>query len=83
MMIQAPVIQIDCSAGCHTIICHTHFRMAKSRCPLIDPHSMLNQSVIKRTRNVVNQLLIRNSRGDDPYINTTLNACVISSVIMR
>ena len=71
MMIKAPVIQIDRAASCHAVICHAHLRMTESRCPLIDPYTILYEIVIKRSGDTVDQLLIRDSRRDDPHIHAT------------
>mgnify|MGYP000264331831 CR=1 FL=1 len=57
MMIKAPVIQIDRAASRHAIICHAHLRMTESRCPLIDPYTILYQIVIERSGDTVDQLL--------------------------
>ena len=71
MMIKAPVIQINRAASRHAIICHTHLRMTEPRCPLIDPYTILYQIVIERSGDTVDQLLIRDSRCDDPHIHAT------------
>ena len=71
MMIKAPVIQIDRAASRHAIICHAHLRMTEPRCPLIDPYTILYQIVIERSGDTVDQLLIRDSRCDDPHIHAT------------
>ena len=72
MMIKTSVIQIYGSAGCHTVICHAHLGVTEARCPLIDPHSIFNQSMIKGTCNTVNHFFIRDSRCNDPDINPPL-----------
>ena len=74
MMIQTSVIQIYSSAGCHTIICHTHLCMTETRCPFVDTHSMFYQSMVKGTCDVVDHLFIRNTRCDDPHIHPTLSS---------
>ena len=71
MMIKAPVIQIDRAASRHAIICYTHLRMTEPRRPLIDPYTILYQIVIERSGDTVDQLLIRDSRCDDPHIYAT------------
>mgnify|MGYP007098960636 CR=1 FL=1 len=87
VMIQTPIVQIDCSTSRHTVIRNAHLGMTEARCPFINPNPILDQFMIKGSGNIINQLLIRNSRGDDPYINTTLRskcqACAISSVMIR
>ena len=74
MMIQTSVIQIYGSAGCHTVICHTHLCMTETRCPFIDTHSMFYQSMVKGTCDIVDHLFIRNTRCDDPHIYPTLGS---------
>ena len=71
MMIKAPVIQIDRAASRHAIIRHAHLRMTEPRRPLIDPYTILYQIVIERSGDTVDQLLIRDSRCDDPHIYAT------------
>ena len=71
-MIKTSVIQIYGSAGCHTVICHAHLGVTEARCPLVDPHSIFNQSMIKGTCNTVNHFFIRDSRCNDPDINPPL-----------
>ena len=72
MMIQTSVIQIYGSAGCHTIICHTHLCMTETRCPFVNTHSMLYQSMVKGACDIVDHLFIRNTRCNDPYIYPSL-----------
>ena len=71
-MIKTSVIQIYGSACCHTVICHAHLGVTEARCPLVDPHSIFNQSMIKGTCNTVNHFFIRDSRCNDPDINPPL-----------
>lgn len=58
MMVQAPVIQIDGSAGCHLIVCNAHFGMAEARLPFEDTDTVSYQSAIKRSGHAVDKLFI-------------------------
>ena len=83
MMIQTSVVQIDGSAGCHTVICNTHFCMTEPRCPFVDPHAVFDQFVIKRPGDTVDKFFVRNARRDDPRFAARVMACSISSVMIR
>ena len=74
MMIQTSVIQVYGSAGCHTVICHTHLCMTETRCPFVDTHSMLYQSVVKGTCDIVDHFFIWNAGCNDSYIYPTLGS---------
>ena len=74
MMIQTSVIQIYGSAGCHTVICHTHLCVTETRCPFVDTYSMLYQSMVKRACDIVDHLFIRNTRCNDPHIYPSLGS---------
>ena len=63
VMIQTSIVQIDCSTSRHTVIRNTHLGMTKSRCPFINPNPILDQFMIKRSGDIIDQLLIRNSTG--------------------
>ena len=71
VMIQTAVIQIDGTAGSHTIIGNAHFCMAESGSPFKNVHTVRNQLMIKRAGNTVNHLFIRDSGCDNADIHIT------------
>ena len=72
VMIKASVVKIYGTAGCHYIVCHTHLCMAKARCPLKNPHTMLHKLVVEGSCHAVYWFLIRYARRDDAHVNSTL-----------
>ena len=74
MMIQTSVIQVYGSAGCHTVICHTHLCMTEARRPLVDTHPMFHQSMVEGTGNIIDHFFIRNTRCNDPHIYPSLSS---------
>ena len=74
VMIQTAVIQIDGTAGSHTIIGNAHFCMAESGSPFKNVHTARNQLMIKRAGNTVYHFFVRNSRCDDTDIHTTFGS---------
>ena len=72
VMIKASVVKIYGAAGCHDIVCHTHLCMAKARCPLKNPDTMLHKLVVEGACHAVYWFLIRDARRDDAHVNSTL-----------
>ena len=74
MMIKAPVIQIDRSAGRDGVIRDGHLAVAESRRILIDPHAVLHQSRVVGSGHGIDQLLVGNSRRNDPDIHAVFRS---------
>ena len=74
MMIQAPVVQIDRSAGRNGVIRDGHLAVAEARRILIDPHTVLHQSRVVGSGHGIDQLLVGNPRCYDPDIHAVFRS---------